>query len=298
VVQALRQTLSHVIRHRIFPPACDCPDCHSARKRVWQTRPPIRMHQAWLCSPQCVERAACTILDRTASFHRPVSRPAHRMPLGLLMLAHGYVNEFQLQAALDAQRHAGEGKLGQWLQTLHFATERQVLAALGVQWACPLLATRESHDPHCAGLLPSPLLRELKLAPVRFIPATRLLYAALCDRVDYTALSAIEQVLNCRTVPCLVSDRVMHTMLERLQKAESSVVHLFERVSSTAEMARIVGSYVAMLSSEDVRIVRCGQYIWVRLDADRNFTDLLFSLAEERFAALVPPLVLMDQAAI
>ena len=297
MVQTLRQTLSQVVRHRIFPPPCDCPDCHSTRKRVWQTRPPIRMHQAWLCSPQCVERAARFILDRAASFHRSVPSPAHRMPLGLLMLAHGYVNEFQLQAALDAQRHAAESKLGQWLQTLNFATERQVLAALGVQWACPLLAMRESLIPPCIGLVPSPLLQALKLVPVRFIPATRLLYAALCDRVDYTALSAIEQLLDCRTVPCLVSDRVMHIMLERLQKAES-VVHVFDRMSSTAEMARIVGSYVAMLSSEDVRIARCGPYIWVRLEAYRNFTDLLFSLTEERPAVLVPPPALMDQAGI
>ncbi len=295
-MQGLRQTLSHVVRHRIFPPVCDSRDCHSARMRVWQRRPPIRMHQAWLCSPQCVERAARPILD-AASFRGVLPNSAHRMPLGLLMLAHGYVSEFQLQAALDAQRRAGEGKIGQWLQTLHFATERQVVAALGVQWACPLLAIRESLHPRCASLLPSPLLRALKLVPVRFTPATHQLYAALCDRVDYTTLSAIEQVLNCRVVPCLVSDRFMHTMLEGLQKSESAV-HVFDRISSTAEMARIVGSYVAMLSSEDVRIVRCGPYIWSRLEANRTFTDLLFSLNEERAAAVATPFALIGQAAI
>lgn len=111
---------------------------------------------------------------------------------------------------------------------------------------------------------------------MHFIPATRLLYTAVCDGVDYTALSTIEQVLNCQTIPCLVSDRVMRTLLESLRKAES-VMHVFDRVSSTTEMARIVASYVAMLSSEDVRILRCGSYMWVRLEADRTCRPAVFA---------------------
>jgi hypothetical protein len=51
------------------------------------------------------------------------------------MLAHGYLNETQWQTALEAQSRARQGKIGEWLQALHFVTERQVLTALGVQWA-------------------------------------------------------------------------------------------------------------------------------------------------------------------
>jgi hypothetical protein len=277
MVQLLRRTWTRVVRHRIFPPGCDRPDCDAPRRaRIWQRRPPIRMQRVWLCSPKCVEREARVIFDQVALVQEPSAIPNHRVPLGLLMLAHGYLNGAQLQTALEAQHRARRGKIGEWLQTMHFVTERQVVTALGVQWACPLLALREAPEPSCATLLPLPLLRTLHLMPVRFISSTRLLYLALSEKVDYRVLSAIEQILDCRTVPCLVSDRTMRDMLERTQNPER-IVQLFDRVTGSAEMARITGSYVARIGAEEVLIVRCGPYLWVRLKTQNHATDLLFA---------------------
>jgi hypothetical protein len=42
-------------------------------------------------------------------------------------------------------------------------------------------------------------------------------------------------------------------------------------------MARITASYVARLNAEEVRIVRCGPYAWVRLKFGTSATDLLFT---------------------
>jgi hypothetical protein len=41
-------------------------------------------------------------------------------------------------------------------------------------------------------------------------------------------------------------------------------------------MAPITGSYVTRTGAENARIVRCGSYAWVRLNADTEATDLLF----------------------
>ncbi|MGC2195999.1 MAG: hypothetical protein WA628_15085 [Terriglobales bacterium] len=275
-MQTLWGAWTRVVRHRIFPPGCDRPDCNAPRTaRLWQRRPPIRLRRAWLCSPQCVEREARVIFDQIAS-QKPSAIPTHRVPLGLLMLAHGYVNEIQLQVALEAQHRAGKGKIGEWLQAMNFVTERQVVTALGVQWACPLLALGESPKQGCATLLPPPVLRTLRLMPVRFTASARLLYLALSEKVEYRVLSAIEEMLDCRTVPCLVSDRVMDGMLERLQDPERAM-RLFDRISGSAEMARITGSYVTRVGAEEVRIVRCGPYIWVRLTTEKHATDLVFA---------------------
>ena len=47
----------------------------------------------------------------SASPHR------HRVPLGLLMLAQGWITHPQLQKALAAQRESGTGRIGEWLMS-------------------------------------------------------------------------------------------------------------------------------------------------------------------------------------
>ncbi len=274
MVQALAHSWSNIVRHRIFPPPCSRRDCHSAR--LLRMRPPIRIQDAWVCSLRCLEREVRAIFQGLSSLPRASSRPGHRVPLGLLMLAHGDLDEAQLLAALEAQGKAGQGKIGAWLQAMHFANEHQVVSALGVQWACPPLLMRGSPSAECSALLPLPLLQTLRLMPVRLLAATRLLYVAVSEGVDYPVLSAIEQVIQCRTVPCLVSDRVMQSMLERVH-SDSHSVQVFDHVSDAAELARITSSYIGRLGSEAVRIVRCGSYLWARLQDRNNFTDLLFT---------------------
>jgi hypothetical protein len=48
----------------------------------------------------------------------------HRIPLGLVMLEQGWITSGQLRQALDAQRGAGAGRLGQWLAHQQGVSER------------------------------------------------------------------------------------------------------------------------------------------------------------------------------
>lgn len=275
--EVLRRSWTCFVRERVFPPPCVRADCRaSATARIWRRSPPIRMQHGWLCSAQCVEKEARVIFDHVLSTPMPDAHPNRRVPLGLLMLEHGYVSEQQLRKALEMQTRARRGRIGEWLQALHFVTERQVLTVLGVQWACPLLSLQQRPDTACSSMLPMPLLRSLHVFPVRFIPATRLLYIAVSLELNYRVLAAIDQMAGCRTTPCLVGDREMQEWLRRAQNLQGDV-QVFERSSGPAEMARITGSYVARLSPEEVRIVRCGPYVWVRLMGGPSETDLLFT---------------------
>ena len=234
------------------------------------------MQQAWLCSPQCFEKEARSVFDQLLSPPMPDSAPKHRVPLGLLMLERGYVSETQLRIALEMQTREQRGKIGEWLQALHFATERQLLTALGIQWACPLLAMRQAPDQACSKLLPIPLMRALHLVPVRLLSATGFLYVAVSVGVNYRVLAAIEQMLDCRAIPCLIGDSTMEEWLRQVQNLEREV-QVFDRTSGPPEMARITASYVARLGAEEVRIVRCGPFMWARLKVWNSATDLLFT---------------------
>jgi hypothetical protein len=266
-------------RWQIAMPHCQEPDCSLVRRtwrhiRWWNAR--IRLHDCSYCAPQCFEKAAHEFFlraSRSAVAPQPIR---HRIPLGLLMLSRGQLTNQQLRSALDAQQKTGQHRLGEWLEKLGFATEQQVTAALGVQWSCPVLVPRIVNDGDCARLLPFRLLETFRMAPVQFVRSTRIFFIAFCDGIDYTALYAIEQMLNCRTEACLISRSAMDDALERIGHESRPGELLFESWRDAAEMARITCGYLLKLGADQARIVACGEYIWVALEAGRDIQHLLF----------------------
>jgi Type II secretion system (T2SS), protein E, N-terminal domain len=181
-----------------------------------------------------------------------------------------------LRAALEAQPRSRHRRIGEWLEELGFVTEQQVTAALGLQWACPVLAWRTPDDSGCGRMLPYRLLERFRMLPVQFVAATRIFYVAFCDGIDYTALYAIEQMLDCRTEACLISRSSMDRELERMGHEPRTGDLLFESWHDPAAMARITCGYALKLGAEQVRIVGCGEYVWVRLETGRRVATLLF----------------------
>jgi hypothetical protein len=192
------------------------------------------------------------------------------------MLSRGQLTYPQLQSALEAQQGASHHRIGEWLEELGFATEQQVTTALGLQWACPILAWRTPQDSGCGCMLPYRLLERFRMLPVQFVAATRIFYVAFCDGIDYTALYAIEQMLNCRTEACLISRSSMDRELERMGHQSRAGDLLFESWHDPDAMAHITCSYALKFGADEVRIVGCGEYIWVRLEAERDLATLLF----------------------
>jgi hypothetical protein len=267
------------VRRKVLPLRCSWRACPSPRlSHLWSSQSPLWFGGAWYCSASCAEDAVLRHLDRLASTSPPPVRHQHRVPLGLLLLSRGDLSEQQLHRALEAQREDQTRKIGEWLQELQFASEQQVLTGLGLQWALPLLSSPESTLPGTARLLPAALRRELRLVPVRLVEPAKELYVATSERVDYALLAAIESLLDCRVVPCLVSERVMCSWLGSARITDEDLAQHFERATGPSEMARITCSYAARLHCEDLRIARCGSYIWVRLGHRRDVAHLLFRL--------------------
>lgn len=259
----------------LFPQCADttCSRVRGIWRRIYARQGGIRLHSVWYCAPQCFERAVGKRLSRTAVAAAPSGMRRHRIPLGLLMLSRGQLNNRQLRSALDAQRGNG-GRIGRWLEDMGFATEQQVTAALGMQWACPVLP--QFSDFSATSILPFRLLERFRMLPVRFIPQTRTLYVAFSERVDYTALYAVEQVLDCRSEPCLVGHSTMDAAIERLRHGRRSGELLLEGWRQPPEMAHITCGYALKLGAKNVRAVGCGEYVWVRLESDSAATDLMF----------------------
>jgi hypothetical protein len=206
------------------------------------------------------------------------------------MLSRGQLDNAQLRAALDAQRAKG-GRIGRWLEKLGFATEQQITAALGLQWACPVV-TPLAAETDCAALLPFRLMTQFRMLPIHFAAASRLMYVAFSEGIDYTALYAIEQMLDCRTEPCLISSSAMARAFERIGHQRRPGELLFESWRDVTEMARITSSAALKLGAQQARIVTCGNYVWVRLQADAEIANLLLRrpLPPEEMAPIAPAL--------
>jgi len=75
---------------------------------MWRRSPLIQMDGKWLCSTGCIEAEVHARFAQMSVPKEPVAN--HRVPLGLLMLARGFVSEEQLQTILAAQLAARGGK--------------------------------------------------------------------------------------------------------------------------------------------------------------------------------------------
>jgi hypothetical protein len=243
------------------------------------------------CRTECLELALLEILMRAHPTHHSAATAPHRIPLGLLLLSRQQLTAAQLRTALEAQRAAGRSpkqntiqkkmKIGAWLQELGFATEQQVTAALARQWSCPVLRTASAAmgagpvPPIFPGI-PLPLLESFQRIPVELVEATKTLLVAFSEGIDYTVLYAIEQMLGYHTEACLVCPSTLQKGLQALagQRSASDVVVqrdvVFERMEDAGECARIIGNYSAKVKAREVRLARCGDHLWIRLERLRQ----------------------------
>ena len=242
------------------------------------------------CADRCLETALIDALRRV----RPISKQpggAHRIPLGLLLLSRQQLTAEQLRSALEVQRAAGHGRIGEWLQSLGFASEQEVTAALARQWSCPVLrADSPLILAQAAPRIPFTLLEASSMVPVNYVEATATLHIAFSECIDYTTLYAIEQMTGCHTEPCMAAPSFVRAGIQSLaDRPEHEFV--FECVADAAEFSRIVRSYAARLFASEIRLASCGSYTWVRLLRRTEVThDLLFGLAHRSRSAptLIP----------
>lgn len=242
----------------------------------------ILLQGLWHCSLDCFEK---TLLEKLVQGQPPTTRPrrkVHRIPLGLLLLSNGVISDEKLKAALKAQRESGKGRVGDWLRQFGVVTEQQITAALGTQWSCPVFPLENRREfLECASLVPLPILEPSRMVTVHYLPSSRLLYVAFADWIDYTTLYAIEQMLECRTEPCLAKQTALESALEEIRSQPRPPEVMFDSVCNPQEIAHTARSYVTKLGIPEVRMVVCWEHLWVRLQSPSQTTNLLFRLASD-----------------
>jgi hypothetical protein len=218
----------------------------------------------WNCSAACTEKRIRAAVRR--EFEGRVSGPAayrHRLPLGLVMMEQGWITAAQLKQALEAQKAAGGGRLGDFLVRQRAVTEQLVTRALSLQWSCPVLPL-SFHDPEALSpLMPRLFIDAFGVLPLR-VAAGRLLYLGFEERLDAVLALALERMSGLRVESGLVPSSEFRPGHGRMLNAGFPPVQLLEAVSEPA-LVRALARAVERAHPVESRVVRVHECLWLRM---------------------------------
>jgi hypothetical protein len=191
------------------------------------------------------------------------SEHPHRLPLGLILLAQGWITQAQLQRALDRQRRAGKGHIGGWLTEECGLDHNYITRGLGVQWGCPVLST-EGFDPDRMALAaPKLLVEQTGMLPLR-MAGERTLYLGFAERLDPAAALAMELMSELKVESGLMDPVQWKIARQRLCKCEF-VEAGFEQVAEIESLPRKIAAAVNTMQPLASRLVRVHQFYWLRM---------------------------------
>ena len=249
---------------------CPNPDCGGGWMRLWRRRQTPVFEGACACGEACLRSIMSRAVRREMGeghAQSPATLHRHRVPLGLVLLAQGWITQPQLQQALAAQRQAGEGRIGSWLMSECGLREERVTLALSLQWSCPVLPVDGFEPERMARIAPRFLVETLGLLPLR-IAGARILYVGSEDSIDASAAFALERMTGLRVESGLVNGSSYARSRERLLSEQLRPCF----AASTFETVRDLDALSAALTFEmersrpvEARLVRLHGYFWLRM---------------------------------
>lgn len=270
---------------------CHNPQCQYGRRfwfKRWRQPRGIWLNKNWYCSLDCFEQGAVSNFSGLSFQGEPNKSVRYRFPLGLLMLSKGFLSSQSIQEALKAQRELQRGRIGEWLRELGVVTEEQLTTALGMQWGCPVFHLAQSPGfNECAHMIPFRIMEASRMVPVHFMPTSRSLYIAFADGVDFCTMRGIEQMLDCSTRPCVISESEMSAALETISQVDRPEETVLDFPGNFQQLAREVREWAEANQAEQVKAVACPGCLWVRLEGSAAAGNLLFPF-EDSQAPLKP----------
>ncbi|HEY1768267.1 MAG TPA: hypothetical protein VGG26_11455 [Terracidiphilus sp.] len=247
-----------------FFEGCANPHCASGRLKLWRSRRTSIFEGGWCCSPACARARVEAALGREmdARGQAPETR-RHRIPLGLAMLEQGWITGSQLRRALDAQKTAGAGKVGQWLVRQKVVNEELVTRALGLQWSCPVLSIESHNVEGMARLLPRLFVDAFGVVPLR-VAAGRILYLGFEDRPDPVLALAVERMTGLHVETGVVAGPAFRAAHQQMLAARYPRAGLIEATSDTS-LAQALLQAMERARPAEARLARVHDCLWLRM---------------------------------
>ncbi len=245
---------------------CASAECASTWTVPWRNRRRPIFEGQWGCSGRCVLAIVRAAVRRELGDGETGTMAAphrHRVPLGLVMLAQGWITHPQLRRALEAQRANGRGRIGDWLVAECGLETEQITRGLSMQWGCPVLPVTGFVAEAMALVMPKVFVEEFGLLPLR-VAGPRTLYLGFEGRLDASAALAIEQMTELKVESGLVDGAQFRAARSRLLECKA----VDTKTEAAADSAALAGRVTAILEQKQPmasRLVRLHQYYWLRM---------------------------------
>ncbi|MGH9454138.1 MAG: hypothetical protein ACRD2O_09245, partial [Terriglobia bacterium] len=261
------------------PEHCENPLC-PGRSRSWfgRRRQPrgLWLNEQWYCGTACLRQGAERFLrrfDLTSARHRPLR---YRQPIGLLMHSRGLITDEKLKAAIQAQKEAGSGRLGEWLIRLGATTEEQVTATLSLQWGCPIFPIEQKpHFLEWSFMVPFPILKAARMIVAHGQPANNTYYLAFADGIDHTVIRSFEAMYECDGKPCVAQESAFNGALGQLEATGLPPTTIANCEYHPLPVSEIIQQAADALDAETLRLVSCAGFHWLRLQHAEAVQHLL-----------------------
>lgn len=243
---------------------CANPECESGWLHLWRSRTTPVFEGGWTCSAECTrERIDAAVARELDGRSNGGVTHHHRVPLGLVMLEQGWITQAQLRRALDAQKTAGTGRLGDWLIQQDAVAEDRITRALGLQWSCPVLPL-EFHDAaSLSAVMPRLFVDAFGALPLR-VAAGRVVYLGFEEAPDPVLALAVERMTGLRAESGVVQGSRFREAHGRMLEAKFPAVELVEAVSQAAA-GYVLARSVERARPAEARLVRVHDCLWLRM---------------------------------
>ena len=243
---------------------CGAAGCAGGWAKPWKNRRrrPV-FEEEWGCSARCLQAMVRAAVRREVGEAGEDLPHRHRVPLGLVLLAQGWITHPQLQQALEAQKASGQGRIGDWLTQSCGLPEERITRGLGVQWSCPVLGLDGFSPMAMARVMPKRFVSEFGLVPLR-VAGSSLLYVGFQDRMNAVAALGLEQMSGLKVESGVMQASAFAEAAASLLAADAvpATMHAVENTDDlTAGVARVLETRQPVAS----RLVRVRGYYWLRM---------------------------------
>lgn len=245
---------------------CGAPSCSGSWTLPWKNRKRPIFEKEWGCSEHCLRTLVNAAVRRETGdgvADDDLMPHRHRVPLGLVLLAQGWISHPQLRSALDAQRASGRGRIGDWLTQSCGLPEDRIARGLGVQWGCPVLNLDGFSAVSMALAMPKRLVAEFGMVPLR-VAGSKLLYLAFEAQLNAAVALGVEQMCGLKVESGLLPG----TQFENARSAVLAADGVPVQMKLVADRDGLAAGIVRALEQSQpvaTKLVRIRQYYWLRM---------------------------------
>ncbi len=207
---------------------CGNAECMGGWTMPWRNRRRPIFDAQWGCSGRCVLALVRAAVRRELGDGGGLSPTPHRhrVPLGLLMLAQGWITHPQLQKALAAQRESGTGRIGEFV-------------------------------------MPKVFVERFGLLPLR-VAGSRILYLGFADQLNASAAFVTEQMTELKVESGVVDGASFEAARSRLLACDGVEMKL-EAAADEDAMAGRITAILEQKQPIASRLIRLHQFYWLRM---------------------------------